>query len=83
MDKINIKICVGTACHVMGGSEILERLQELAKTRLKGVMEVSGMVCTEECHGKAEAAPIVHINNRTVFEATVDKILEDIRKLQE
>ena len=82
MDKINIKICVGTACHVMGGSEILERLLELAGTRLKGIIEVSGIVCTGECYGKAEATPIVHLNDRTIFEATIDKILEEVKKVQ-
>jgi len=68
---------------VMGGSEILERLLELGGTRLKGIIKVSGMVCTEECYGKAEAAPIVHLNDRTIFEATIDKILEEVKKLQE
>lgn len=83
MDKINIKVCVGTTCHVMGGSEILEGLLELGRTRLKGIIEVSAMVCTEECHGKVEAAPLVHLNDKTIFEATIDKVLEEVKKLRE
>ena len=75
-----IKVCQGTACHVMGGKEILDYLSE--KLRIKeGETTVDGMFSLERaaCLGCCGMAPVVVIDDSFYGRCTIQKADEIIR----
>lgn len=84
MEKINVKVCLGTTCFVMGAAH-LQELIEIIPKKFGKLVEVSGHPCLGLCSIDWEysRAPYVKVNNDVVFEATVEKVLSEIeRKLQ-
>jgi NADH:ubiquinone oxidoreductase subunit E len=84
--KHKVTICTGTACFVMGGSELL-LLEEQLPDDLKDITEIEGSPCISVCkqteYGKTQSdhAPFVMINNEVMEQATVGKIIDHLRKL--
>ena len=81
MNIIHIKICTGTTCFVMGGSDLLvleDHLTEDLKTRV----QIEGSNCLDWCK-KSESGrpPFVQIQDEMMEEATIPKILTKIDKL--
>lgn len=78
MEKITVKICTGTLCYVMGGSE-LQLLGECLPEHLQDKVEIKGATCLDYCnqegHGKA---PFVLVGERLVTAATISRIIEEI-----
>lgn len=72
-----IRICLGTACHVRGGTKILEKLQDVLNLEVGGTTE--DMEFTLEsvaCIGACGLAPVMMINSDTFGRLTTDKIPE-------
>lgn len=81
MEKIKISICTGTACFVMGASEIMLLEEELPE-ELKDKVEIEGITCLETCKdSRCGKAPFVKINGKVVLEATLPKVLELVKEL--
>lgn len=81
--KIKVSICTGTACFVMGASEILV-LEDSLSEELKGLVEVEGLTCLEKCKNtECGKAPYVLVNNEVITEATLAKVLEKIYEIVE
>ena len=80
-DKIKVVICTGTACFVMGGSEIL-LLEEHLPEHLKGKVQITGTTCLDYCHDDANGnAPFVEINGVAMSEANVPKVITYLEEL--
>ncbi len=79
MEKIQVEICLGTTCFVMGSSH-LQELIELIPKRYNNKVEVSGKPCLGLCSQDCEysQAPYVKVNNEVVSQATVEKVLKVI-----
>ena len=76
-----IKVCQGTACHVMGGKEILDYLEN--KMVLKeGETTKDGMFSLERvaCLGCCGMAPVVMIDNEFYGRCTIQKIEQILDK---
>ena len=58
--KIKVSICTGTACFVMGASEILV-LEDSLPDELKGIVEIEGLTCLEKCKNTAD---FLHLHSR-------------------
>lgn len=84
MAKVNVKICMGTTCFVMGASQ-LQDLVDIVKNKYGEYVEVSGSTCLNFCTQKDNEyakAPYVTVNDTVISEATIDKVLQEIdRKL--
>ena len=81
MKKIKVSICTGTACFVMGASEIMLLEDELTP-ELKEIVEIEGVTCLELCkNSEYGTAPFVPINDEVVSQATLPLVLEKIRQL--
>lgn len=81
--KIKVSICTGTACYVMGGSEILVIEDSLPKN-LKDIVEIEGITCLEKCKNSVYGKPpFVLVNDQIISEATLGKVLEKINELAE
>ncbi len=73
---MKITVCIGSACHLNGSKEVVERLQALvAEKGLKDEIELGGNFCLGKC-GKAVNVSM----DGKVFEVTpdtVDEFFED------
>lgn len=81
MEKISVKVCVGTTCFVMGGAN-LQELNDIIPKRYGDKVEVSGSNCLGLCsiNWEYSKAPYVKVDDEVVSEATVEKVLEAIEK---
>lgn len=83
MKKIKVSICTGTACYVMGASEIL-LLEESLSEDLKEMVEIEGITCLEKCKNtECGKTPFVLVNDEVIADATLSKILDKIMELAE
>jgi NADH:ubiquinone oxidoreductase subunit E len=81
MDKISVKVCVGTTCFVMGGAN-LQELNEIIPRKYGDKVEVMGSNCLGLCsiNWETSKAPYVKVGEDVISEATVEKVLEAIDK---
>jgi len=86
MKKHKVTVCTGTACFVMGGSELL-LLEEQLPDELKATTEIEGSPCNGICTGseygknQTDHAPFVKIDGEVMERASVQKIIERLRGL--
>ncbi|AEE17723.1 NAD(P)H-dependent oxidoreductase subunit E [Treponema brennaborense] len=81
MNKIHVSICTGTACFVMGASEIM-LLEEQLPPELQGRVEIEGITCFDKCkNAECGKAPFVQINGETIPEASLVTVIDRIREL--
>ncbi len=81
MDKIKVKICVGTTCHLMGSHALVTMIEELPSW-MKEKIEFSYSPCFEVCNRGAQP-PIVEINGEYMEDVTPDKLREKLEELLE
>ncbi|HZK20590.1 MAG TPA: hypothetical protein VFC68_07690 [Treponemataceae bacterium] len=78
MKKIKVIICTGTACYVMGGSELL-LLEEKLPENLKGKVDIECVTCLDRCKSFENGKPpFVLLEKELVPEATIGTIIEKI-----
>jgi len=79
--KICVSICSGTACFVMGASDLL-LLEESLPQSLRPFVEIDGSTCLGFCRDRAKGkAPFVLIDGELMTEATLPKIIARVREL--
>lgn len=79
-EKIKVVICSGTACFVMGASEIL-LLEDSLPDELKGRVEIEGATCLGFCKdSKNGKAPFVTVNGDLMAGATLPDVLVKIQE---
>jgi NADH:ubiquinone oxidoreductase subunit E len=80
-NKIKIVICTGTACFVMGGSELL-LLEENLPEHIKAHVDISGTTCIDNCKNDQNGkSPFVEINGVVMSEATIPKVIDYVKEL--
>lgn len=81
MEKVSVKVCLGTTCFVMGSAN-LQELIEIVPAKYGDKVDVSGVPCLGLCSVDWEfsKAPYVKVNNEVIKEATVEKVLNEIDK---
>ncbi|WP_220429231.1 (2Fe-2S) ferredoxin domain-containing protein [Tenuifilum thalassicum] len=78
--KVEVIICSGTLCYLMGGAE-LQLLSEHLPPALKDKVIVKGSPCVGFCD-KPESGkpPFALINGRKIQQASVDKLISEIKQ---
>ncbi len=71
----HIKVCLGTACHVQGGEQILETVKlhldvETGETTEDGQFDIDRVMCLGCC----ALAPVVTVDDKTYGQVSVLKI---------
>lgn len=81
MTKINVKVCLGTTCFVMGSSN-LQELIDTVPAKYGDKAEVLGVPCLGLCSIDWEysRAPYVKVDDEVIYEATVEKVLSAIER---
>lgn len=83
MKKIKVTVCTGTACFVMGASELM-LLKEKLPEELKDKVEVSGCTCMNECKGdKNGRPPYVKIEDEVLHGANMPDIIARLTEIAE
>ena len=79
MAKVTVKVCTGTTCFIMGGED-LHRLIEIIPQKYGDQVEITAVNCLGLCSLNWEnpRAPYAKVNEEPVFEATVEKVLEEV-----
>ena len=79
-----IRVCEGTACHVLGIGAVLERLTEKLGIQVGGTT-ADGLFTLESvrCLGCCSLAPAVMIDDETYGRVTPDSIVEVLETIRE
>lgn len=78
MKKIKVSICTGTACYVMGASELL-LLEEKLPAELKDSVIIEGVNCLDKCKNpKNGKSPFVLVDGELISNASLETIIEKI-----
>ena len=79
MEKISVKVCLGTTCFVMGGSN-LQELNDIIPKKYGDKVEIAGTNCLGLCsiNWEYSKAPYVMVDEDVISEATVEKVLKAI-----
>jgi NADH:ubiquinone oxidoreductase subunit E len=81
-EKILVEVCVGTACFVMGSSNLLEDLKEELPEHLKGKVELVAKRCLDLCKTKSGSnSPFVKINGEPMEKASLHKVIEKLEEI--
>lgn len=82
MEKINIEICCGTACYLLGAVKLME-LEKRIPDDLKGKIEFEAKTCLGQCENdQLGGAPFVRFNHTEVMSrATPDRVIDRCREL--
>jgi NADH:ubiquinone oxidoreductase subunit E len=76
--RIRVTVCCGTACYVLGGSELLD-LGERLPEGLRARVDVDGEPCLGLCKdSKAGAKPFVKIDGILLSEATMAAVIDAV-----
>ncbi len=82
--KVEVKICTGTLCYVMGGAD-LQVIDEHIPEELLDKVDIKGAPCLEYCNNPINnsKAPYVEIDGEVISDATVIKVVNAIKKALE
>lgn len=76
--KIKVRICVGTACFVQGGADLL-LYNDFLDPEVVDRCEIEGCSCLEACRHQAGAdgkPPFVSIDGKVYGNVTQDRLVE-------
>jgi NADH:ubiquinone oxidoreductase subunit E len=76
---MEIKVCIGSACHLKGSYEVIKRIQAYI---VKYNLEKSTTLKSSFCLGQCSTAVSMLINNEDYFSVTpdtIEQILNDYR----
>ncbi|NLM00908.1 MAG: hypothetical protein GX220_05590 [Treponema sp.] len=78
---IKVSICTGTACFVMGASELLLMAEKLP-ANLQGKVEFEGITCLGKCKTtECDKAPFVLINGEVMQNASCVGLIEKLTQM--
>lgn len=70
---MRIKICVGTTCHLMGGSLLADAVKN-NRLYKKGEIKLEYATCFGACNGEY-LSPVVEIDNKLYDDMNVEKLI--------
>lgn len=74
-----IRVCLGTACHVSGGQEILDALSRELGVAPGETSESGDTLDVVGCLGCCSLAPVLMLDDQVLGRATPDKALQSTR----
>lgn len=80
MNQVKVTICVGTACYVLGGAELLGMVDELTARFGHNVM-CEGSPCLGFCKlSRNSKAPFALVNEKLLEAATPESLLKAVEE---
>lgn len=78
MEKIQLKLCAGTMCYVMGGAQLME-ISDLLTEEEKQYVEITLSPCLQQCNGQ-DTPPFAELNGRIIKGAGKETLLRIIKE---
>lgn len=78
MEKIKLKLCVGTMCYVMGGAQLME-IEDMLSPEEKECIEITLSPCLQQCNGK-ENPPFAELDGKIISGASKQTLLRIIKE---
>jgi NADH:ubiquinone oxidoreductase subunit E len=83
MKKVNVSICTGTTCYLMGAAHLL-LLDEMLDPYLRDHVEIRGVHCLGFCNDETKGkAPFVKVDDQIIPNANITKVLDTVREILE
>lgn len=80
MEKIKLKICIGTTCFVMGASKFQE-FETMIPGKLRNFVDIQYQTCLDLCkNNEYTKSPYVIVNEEIISEANIEKIIKAIER---
>ncbi len=80
-NKINIKICIGTLCYIMGNAE-LQLLHDKLPLHIKDKVIISTSTCLNHCYKlKNYKPPFIEINGNVIAQANTSKVINILKNI--
>lgn len=81
MSKIEVEICCGTACYLLGAARLIELGSNLPED-IRDCVAITPKSCLKECENEhLGGAPYVRIDGELMAQATANKIEARIREI--
>jgi NADH-quinone oxidoreductase subunit E len=78
----DIRVCLGTACHLKGGGRIVEGLErELGVAREQTTKDLQFTLETVRCLGTCAIAPVVMVDEEYVGQANIRSLKKQLKKI--
>ena len=78
MEKINVKICAGTMCYVMGGAELRDAIESLLQNILEH-LNVSYSPCLG-CSESEQAPPFIEVNGKRIAGVSENSLIQIVKE---
>lgn len=79
-----ISVCLGTACYVKGSKNLLETLENYYHIKAgETTKDGKTTICATRCIGACGLAPVFSVDEKIVGTATVAKVNQEIKQLEE
>lgn len=78
MEKINLKICMGTMCYVLGGAELKDAVDELPQ-EVQDIINVYYSPCLGFCHSMQEP-PFIELNGKRIAGVNKTSLLQILKQ---
>ena len=83
MKTINVSICTGTTCYLMGGAHLLT-FDEVMDPCTADHVTLSGSHCLGLCNSEENGKPpFAEVNDHVIPDATLMKILDKVHEVME
>ena len=80
MKNLNIDICCGARCTMMGAIDLLEKAESVKSVFPNDNIIIQAVPCTQECKSQ-KVAPIVTVGNEKLLKATPQKLMEKMMEV--
>lgn len=74
---VEVKVCMGTECSMMGNLNLYEDLEEL-KENYPDQIKLETVMCLKSCKSETETAPVVSINGKIRSSSRIDQVISEI-----
>lgn len=78
MKKIDLKICMGTMCYVLGGGELKSFIDGLP-AEIRDRLNVTFSPCLDHC-GVAGEPPYIELNGRTIARVSRETLTQILKE---
>jgi len=78
MEKVDLKICVGTMCYVMGGAELRATVESFPLNILEH-LNVSYSPCLG-CGNDKQAPPFIEINGKRIAGVSKNSLIQIVKE---
>lgn len=78
-EPIEIKICCGTMCYVLGGAELMV-FDEWLPESLSNQVKLTTSTCLGYCKDESRKPPFVEINGQCIEQADKNTIITELKK---